>query len=220
MDEGKGKPTGRPKQSSRKPRLLNDDERRLWRAVAKDVRPLSSGQIIPEPELATEPDSGASIKVVAVSKPLASVPRPRRKSELIAAHQAASAEPPPLTGLDRRTSQKLARGQIETEARMDLHGMRQDEAEAALYGFLARSRHAGLRCVLVITGKGESPFARHILHSSRYHEASDHSGVLRSALPHWLATPRFRSEIAGFQPAHPRHGGGGAFYVWLRKRRA
>tara|TARA_R110002124_G_scaffold26566_6_gene95571 strand:- start:340 stop:1002 length:663 start_codon:yes stop_codon:yes gene_type:complete len=220
MDETSSKPTGKPKQSSRRPRLLNDDERRLWRAVAKDVRPLSSGQIIPEPEQATEPDKDAKIKVVAIPKPMASVPRPRRKSELLAAHQASSAEPPPLTGLDRRTSQKLARGQIETEARMDLHGLRQDEAEAALYGFLARSRHAGLRCVLVITGKGESPFARHTLHSSRYHEASDHSGVLRSALPQWLGTPRFRSEIAGFQPAHPRHGGGGAFYVWLRKRRA
>jgi DNA-nicking Smr family endonuclease len=88
-----------------------------------------------------------------------------------------------------------------------------------LLGFLGRGRARGLRCVLVITGKGESPFTRHTLHSARFHEASEHTGVLRSALPGWLGEPEFRAHVAGFQPAHPRHGGGGAFYIWLRKKR-
>lgn len=203
----------------RKPRLLSMDERRLWHAVVKDARPTSAGQIIPEPEQPPPADIRPGEKIVATPKPLSSVPRPRRNAEILANRGDESSSAPPLTGLDRRTSQRLARGQIETEARIDLHGMRQDEAESALLSFLGRSRQAGLRCVLVITGKGESPFARHILHSTRYHEASDHSGVLRSALPRWLGTARFRIEVAGFQPAHPRHGGGGAFYVWLRKRK-
>jgi DNA-nicking Smr family endonuclease len=131
----------------------------------------------------------------------------------------ASSPPPPLTGLDRRTSQRLARGQIEAEATFDLHGHARQEARGLLLGFLGRGRARGLRCVLVITGKGENPFTRHTLHSARFHDAPEHTGVLRSALPGWLAEPEFRALVAGFQPAHPRHGGGGAFYVWLRKKR-
>jgi DNA-nicking Smr family endonuclease len=210
----------KPRGKFRRSRLLSEEERQLWRKVIADARPLSAGQIIPEPERVAPPSVSREQAIVPKPKPIAGVPRARRNSELLGALPKAEDAAPPLTGLDRRTSQKLARGQIETEARLDLHGMRQAEAEEAFFRFVSRSRREGLRCVLVITGKGESPFARHTLHSARFHEASDHSGVLRSALPQWLGTARFRTEVAGFQPAHPRHGGGGAFYVWLRKSRA
>ncbi len=209
---------GEEKPKRRRARPLSPDEHRLWRAVVKDARPLarSRGKIIPVPEPVSAPETPHQTKITPVPKPVSSVPRTRSISELIRATPAA---PPPLTGLDRRTSQRLARGQIETEARLDLHGFRQGEAQPALLNFLARSRAQGLRCVLVITGKGESPFARHTLHSTRYHEATDHSGILRGALPQWLGDAQFRVLVAGFQPAHPRHGGGGAFYIWLRKRK-
>jgi DNA-nicking Smr family endonuclease len=205
---------GEEKPKRRRHRPLSEDEHKLWKAVVKDARPLSRGKISPEPELDPAPAKAIGPKIAPVPKPVSSVPRTRSVSEFIKANPA----PPPLNTLDRRTSQRLARGQIEAEARLDLHGMRQDEARPALLRFLTRSRTEGSRCVLVITGKGESPFARHVLHSVRYHEASDHSGVLRSALPQWLGEPEFRVHVSGFQPAHPRHGGGGAFYVWLRKR--
>lgn len=201
----------------RKSRVLSADERQLWRKVVADTRPLSGGQIVAEPEPHDMLSVDEPSKIIARPKPLSSVPRARRNTEILAAHQAPSEAAPPLNSLDRRTAQRLARGQIEADARIDLHGLRQDEAEAALYRFITRSRHEGARCVLVITGKGESPFARHTLHSVRFHGASDHSGILRSALPKWLDSARFRTEVTGFQPAHPRHGGGGAFYIWLRK---
>ncbi|MGV8998602.1 MAG: Smr/MutS family protein [Parvibaculaceae bacterium] len=201
----------------RKSRVLSADERQLWRKVVSDARPLSAGQIIPEPEQPDMVSADQPSKIISKPKPLSSIPRARRNSELLAAHAAPSETPPPLNSLDRRTAQKLSRGQIEADARIDLHGLRQDEAEAALFRFVTRSRHEGARCVLVITGKGESPFARHTLHSVRFQAGSDHSGILRGALPKWLDSARFRNEVAGFQPAHPRHGGGGAFYVWLRK---
>lgn len=207
----------KPRPRYRRARLLSEEERQLWKKMVADARPLSAGQIIAEPEQISGSSSLVPSKPISKPKPLSSVPRARRNAEILAGNRPKIDDAPPLTGLDRRTSQKLARGQIEAEARLDLHGMRQAEAELALHGFLSRCRHSGLRCVLVITGKGESPFARHTLHSSRFHEASDHSGVLRSALPQWLGAARFRSEVAGFQPAHPRHGGGGAFYIWLRK---
>lgn len=209
---------GQEKPKRRKARPLSEDEQKLWRAVVKDARPLSRsrGKIIPVPEPVLSVEAPQKAKSGPVPKPVLSVPRTRSVSELM---RAAPVAPPPLTGLDRRTSQRLARGQIETEARLDLHGFRQGEAQPALLHFLARCRADGLRCVLVITGKGESPFARHTLHTTRYHQATDHSGILRGALPQWLGDPQFRVLVAGFQPAHPRHGGGGAFYIWLRKRK-
>lgn len=207
---------GDEKPKRRRHRPLSEDEHKLWRTVVKDARPLSRGRIVPVPVSLSNDEKHVAHKSVPVPKPVSSVPRIRSVSEPV---KAEPASPPPFTGLDRRTSQRLARGQIDTEARLDLHGLRQDEAHSALLRFLTRTRIEGARCVLVITGKGESPFARHTLHSTRYHEASDHSGVLRAALPQWLGEAQFRALVAGFQPAHPRHGGGGAFYIWLRKRK-
>lgn len=207
---------GDEKPKRRRHRPLSEDEHRLWRTVVKDAKPLSHGRIVPVPVSLSDDEKPVAHKSVPVPKPVSSVPKIRSVSEPV---KTEPASPPPFTGLDRRTSQRLARGQIETEARLDLHGLRQDEAHSALLRFLTRTRTEGARCVLVITGKGESPFARHTLHSARYHEASDHSGVLRAALPQWLGEAQFRALVAGFQPAHPRHGGGGAFYIWLRKRK-
>lgn len=216
MDD-KFKPFSEPVQKRRsRRRCLSDEEHHLWRAVIKDARPLSSEQMVSLPKQYTPPSKPMKSDDTAISdpqsRPRPALPRPRSKVGI------GQAPPPPLTGLDRRTSQRLARGQIQSEARLDLHGMRQNEAHDVLRRFLVHSRREGLRCVLVITGKGESPFSRHTLHSSQFHEATDHSGVLRSALPQWLNEAQFRSEVAGFQPAHPKHGGGGAFYIWLRKR--
>lgn len=204
----------RPRRRGPKGRALSEEEHKLWRAVVKDAKPLAQAALVAAPEPSRGASAPKSEKTVPITKQTAS-----NRSESGINKPARTVAPPPLTGLDRRTSQRLARGQVVAEARFDLHGLRQDEAEDALFRFLARSRAAGLRLVLVITGKGESPFTRHTLHSRHYHEAPERSGVLRPALPVWLASPRFRAEVTGFQPAHPKHGGGGAFYIWLRKSR-
>jgi DNA-nicking Smr family endonuclease len=103
-------------------------------------------------------------------------------------------------GLDRRNAQRLKRGQMEITARLDLHGLTQSEAHGALQRFIARSYDAGSRAVLIITGKG-------------------HEGVLRGAVPRWLAEPGLRPMILAREEAQPRHGGAGALYVLLRRRR-
>ena len=124
---------------------------------------------------------------------------------------------PPLTGLDRRTTQKLSRGKAEIEARLDLHGFSVELARVELRRFLMEARREGLRTILVITGKGESPFARHTLHGKDTWHAPERMGRLRRAVTDWFEEPEFRAHISGFQPAHPRHGGGGAYYVRLRR---
>ncbi|MCW5724338.1 MAG: Smr/MutS family protein [Maricaulaceae bacterium] len=113
---------------------------------------------------------------------------------------------------DRSAERKLRRGNIEIEARADLHGLTQDQARAALGRFLHSAKARGLRSVLVITGKGGRPAdrARDVFESE--------PGILRRRLPQWLAEPDLRAIVSGYSPAHRRHGGEGAFYVLLKAR--
>lgn len=126
-------------------------------------------------------------------------------------------QPPPLAAFDRRTAQRLSRGQMEPDARIDLHGHGVEVARMQLYHFVESQRRQGNRLLLVITGKGASPFARHTLHGTGFFHSPEREGRLRREVPAWLHENIFREHVSGFQPAHPRHGGGGAFYVRLRR---
>lgn len=106
-------------------------------------------------------------------------------------------------GVDRRTAERLHKGRMEIDGRLDLHGMTQAEAHDALAVFLDRAEARGWRCVLVITGKGTRPGG----------------GVLRDAVPRWLNLPSHRARILSFGAARPKDGGDGALYVLLRRRR-
>ena len=207
------------------PRRLTADERELWQRVTQDAAPLRKPRRAaaadamttetPSAERQEEKNTATGDSLRAKSKPL-----PPPQNQLAPARAAAPrAAAPALTGLDRRMTQRLGRGQLEVEATLDLHGHTQERAYTALASFLARARSRGFRLVLVITGKGESPYARHTLHGNDFYNVPERPGILRAALPKWLEESRFRAIVAGFQPAHPRHGGGGAFYVRLRKKR-
>jgi DNA-nicking Smr family endonuclease len=100
---------------------------------------------------------------------------------------------------------RLKRGRITPERRLDLHYMTQDVAHGSLIRFLAASQEAGRRCVLVITGKG--------------YRSGSTAGVLRTAVPHWLAEPPNRERVLAFARAATTHGGDGAVYVLLRRLR-
>ncbi len=97
---------------------------------------------------------------------------------------------------------RLRRGRMRAEARLDLHGMTRDEAHQALGEFLADARAAGRRCVIVVTGRGS---------------VSAGGGVLRNETPRWLNTPALRPLVLGFAEAQPKDGGSGALYVLLRR---
>jgi DNA-nicking Smr family endonuclease len=113
--------------------------------------------------------------------------------------------------MDRKTYDRLRRGRIEPQARIDLHGMTLSEAHSNLIGFILGAQAAGLRLVLVISGKGK--------------RGEDHGpipariGALRHQVPHWLALPPIGSAILQVTSANARHGGTGAYYVYLRRRR-
>ncbi|PKU23510.1 Smr/MutS family protein, partial [Telmatospirillum siberiense] len=106
-------------------------------------------------------------------------------------------------GLDKSTAGRFAKGMMEIDATIDLHGLTQPVAHAALSRFVSGSADLGRRCLLVITGKGNR----------------EGSGVLRAEVPRWLSEPSLRAQILAFTPAQPKHGGGGALYVLLKRRR-
>ena len=173
----------------------------LWEEVKTSVSPIKRArrsnaktEIVP-----------AAVAIMLGSVPAPQVIRPVRNTA------------PALSTFDRRTAQKLGRGQSEPEARIDLHGETLENARFALLHFLSSRRMQGLRLVLVITGKGASPFARHTLHGIKHFNTPEREGKIRRELPLWLEETQFRIHVVGFQPSHPRHGGGGAFYVRLRK---
>lgn len=181
----------------------------LWEEVAQSVLPLqkrknlrSASQHLKQ-KAATEPRTS-----LAPQNP--SMPVPRKTSSA----------PPPIADFDRRTAQKLGRGNVEIERRIDLHGTGIEMARVRLLEFLRAAHAEQARMVLVITGKGDSPFARHTLHGRDHFHAPERQGRLRRLVPDWLHDPEFRILVSGFQPAHPKHGGGGAYYVKIRRRRA
>jgi DNA-nicking Smr family endonuclease len=103
--------------------------------------------------------------------------------------------------LDRRSWLRLRRGIYPIDARLDLHGLTQEQAHARLVSFLATAQVRGNRCVLVITGRGQR-----------------HGGTLRTMTPRWLDESNLRPLILAYAQARLEHGGDGALYVLLRRR--
>jgi DNA-nicking Smr family endonuclease len=136
-------------------------------------------------------------------------PRPLKAvtSKLVKRKKAA----PKSSGLDGNTAEKLKRGQLTPGARIDLHGMTEAEAHAALLSFLAGAQARGVRLALVITGVG----------NPKHHDGAEWMrkphGVLKEMVPRWLNEKEFAALISGSGPSHRRHGGEGALYVYLRK---
>ncbi len=177
--------------SGRRRRTPSEAELSLWAKVVETVaplpgktRPVASAAPIPEPP-AAQPAEAA---------PAALLRRPAAKP------------PTPLAPLEQRFRRRLARGVVEIDARIDLHGLRQEDAHRRLAAFLAGAQARGHKVVLVITGKGQSASDPHA-----------ERGVLRRAVPMWLGEPHMRSIVIGFEAADPVHGGAGALYVRVRK---
>jgi DNA-nicking Smr family endonuclease len=190
-------------------RLLSGEEARLWRGVVSDVRPLTKSS-------AADPESESGPREETRSPaPPPGEPAPEGDRKAVSARPARPPERPrsewpqlsmgAAAGVDRRTALRLKRGQLPIEGRIDLHGHNRDQAERALTAFLAASRDADRRCVLVITGKGS--------------REDGSSGVIRASVPRWFNQSPNRVCVLAFVHATPRDGGRGAYYVLLKKKR-
>ncbi len=183
---------GEPPEPRRR-RELSEEERALWRGIARSVRPLRRH---PRP-VAEDPSPAAAV-------PARPVPKGKVLTTVAPSRAATPSTPPPLAAFARREKLKIARGRTAIDARIDLHGMTQAEAHAALVRFLRRAQHDGAKFALVITGKGARG-------------GDPDRGVLRRQVPLWLQLPDLRDAVIGFEEAHVAHGGEGALYVRLRR---
>lgn len=185
--------------SKRRPRNLSPEERRLWSHVARHVKPMKGKALPPEPEPEAK-SAVAPAPTMSLASSLAPAPPPPQTKPSL----------PPLAPVERKTIQALRRGRKDVDSVIDLHGMRQEEAHFALIGFLHRAQNSGHSVVLVITGKGGAAVSNGLF---------EERGVLRRMVPHWLRLPDLRSLVVGFEESSPQHGGSGALYVRLRRRR-
>ncbi|WP_333630487.1 Smr/MutS family protein [Agrobacterium cavarae] len=183
-------------------RKLGKEERVLWGKVARTARPISGrmeelltfedveGEPVPLPPVPTAKPIPPFPQMIV--EPVPDVSAPGVKKDRV--HHP----------LEKPVKRKLTRGRLALEARIDLHGMFQSEAHAVLLDFLVRAHERGLRHVLVITGKGRSM-------------GSD--GALKRAVPMWFSKPEYRHLISSYEDASMNHGGDGALYVRLSRRR-
>jgi DNA-nicking Smr family endonuclease len=213
--DGRADPPDQPRASPRRakgPPVPDDLD--LWRHTARSVTPLRKAK----PRV---PEVGAPQEQQPKPRPPPpkSPPHPPTVARTISPPQSpkrgAPKPPPPLVPIERRKARRIARGIVEIDDRIDLHGLRQADAERRLRAFLLGARAQGLRTVLVITGKGG---ARGVGPRDDGIERSE-PGVLRRSVPMWLEQPELRDCVAGIAPAHIRHGGSGAIYIHLRKAR-
>ena len=190
-------------------RRLRPEELDLWRKVADTAQPM-------------HPEKPVKSLPLTDKKPSKPAPRPIEKFELAGRANGQRPGHDVLPGLPERLAQapvkmdrkafgKLKRGKLVPEGKIDLHGKTLDQAHPALTRFILKAHADGKRLVLVVTGKGKDrddggPIPVRL-------------GVLRHNVPHWLSVPPLAQVVLQVTEAHLKHGGGGAYYVYLRRSR-
>lgn len=180
---------------SRKRRDLTEDEQALWRRVARSVK---ARRRPAEETPARSPEAAKLPSGVHAAKARQQANAGPRLSLRAAGDRPVAKKPAPPA--DRGGEKRVRRGKLEIDATLDLHGYKQENGFVALAGFLQTARRRGARVALVITGVGRGG-----------------EGVLKRALPEWLAARELKPVVSGYAQAHRAHGGAGAFYVFLRR---
>ena len=206
-----GKP--RSRKAPNKPGPLSEEDHELWQHAAASLDPLRRGK--PRVPVGTRPQEGAAPR---------QQPAPQLETKAVA-HRAPAArapavrpahEPPPLAQFERKRSRRIATGQIAIDARLDLHGARQNEAYVRFRAFLLDCAAQGYSTVLVVTGKGGRRETSG--HDLAHPYAAPERGILRRSVPLWLEESDLRAIVTSYTAAGIKHGGEGALYIRLRKR--
>ncbi len=198
----------------RRPRGLRPDEAELWGRVVETARPLDPARsdrnplVLPAPrEHPPRPADHLPHAPTAMKLRPHGAPEPATRVFLQPGPADRVAGEP--VRMDRKAFDRLVRGKLKPEARIDLHGMTVAEAHSALLRTILRAQAEGMRLVLVVTGKGRDRDEGGPIPAPR--------GILRHQVPQWLRQPPLAPAVLQVAEAHQRHGGGGAYYVYLRR---
>lgn len=204
-------------------RGMTPEEEALWRKAMRDVAPF--------PHKKPPPHTPPLVSSSRRAGPIASLPGRQAARNASSASTSTVKSPPhgghvdtlvphrpshPFASGDPKMDRRAGRGRIAIDAVLDLHGHTQRTALPTLHRFVAEGHRRGARCLLVITGKGAAQ--SDALNSDG--SAQMGRGVLRSRFRDWLADAPLRDLVSRASPAHARHGGGGAFYVFLKSRKS
>ena len=196
-------------------RSLRPDEAELWHSVARTLRPMHGAHPLPKPEAEApvvfhRPDVTPTPPEPKLNRFRIGERQESRPAHDVQPDLAARLASAPVA-MDAKNHARMIRGKLAPEARIDLHGMTVSEAHPELIHFILNGWSRGLRLVLVITGKGK--------------QGPDHGpipiryGVLKHEVPRWLRLPPLGPCVLQVTEAHLRHGGAGAYYVYLRRAR-
>lgn len=193
-------------------RRVTPEERALWRRTTSTVRPLERVDLLrdydDEKHEITSGSKTGKPKLVARTK---SSGVTRRAPSLPQRPAPAQNAPDPFVAGDPNVERRVRRGRQDIDAVFDLHGHTQSSARAALYGFILEARARNYSCVLIVTGKG--------VRIDKEGNQPRPGGVLRARFQDWMREGDFRQHIVRVSASHPRHGGGGAFYVFLKRNK-
>ena len=190
-------------------RGLSAEDIQIWQQITRRIERLNPNQ--PQPDI-------RPAKPRANKKP--DTPKQKSISPFEIGEKAKPISQPPnisvtpadrSPNMDRKNFQRLMKGKFDIEATLDLHGMTADQAKAQLISFITRSHKVGMRMILVITGKGKRT------HTDEFNRSR--GGILRQSLPDWVSGSAITDKVLQVTHAQPKHGGTGAYYVYLRRHR-
>lgn len=185
---------------------LSAEDRDLWRRVTETAIPLDPDRNGPAAVPTGKPKEPPQIRPFRIGQ--TALPPAPRHDLAPTLHEDLSHRP---VKMDRRRFDRLRRGKLDPEGRIDLHGMTLDRAHPALTGFILNAHASGKRLVLVITGKGRNGLDDGPIPQRR--------GLLKHQVPQWLSSPPLGAVVLQIAAAHRKHGGSGAYYVYLRRQR-
>lgn len=197
---------------TRRPRKLSPEERELWSRVAASAAAMHDAKRrLADPSEADETrpapkKARPEVKDFQIGQ---SAPDYAFLNDLAPSIAEQIARQPVV--MDRKAHRNMTRGKLEPEARIDLHGMTLAQAHPELVRFVLGAQSRGCRLVLVITGKGRKGLDDGPI--------PQRQGVLRHQVPQWLRLPPLGAVVMQINPAHLKHGGSGAYYVYLRRSR-
>mmetsp|Transcript_18529 Transcript_18529/g.30372 ORF Transcript_18529/g.30372 Transcript_18529/m.30372 type:complete len:197 (+) Transcript_18529:613-1203(+) len=193
-------------------RRLRPEEAELWRKVTAKAERLHPEKPFDPSDFVTQTPAPTARRPMfeAVPKTILG-PATKPKTQVRLAPSIVDQVGGAKVQMDRRSFDQMKRGKLRPEGKIDLHGMTLDRAHPALTRFILSAQAEGKRLVLVVTGKGKQ--------RDDGGPIPVRFGVLRHQVPQWLSMPPLSQAILQVTQAHLRHGGGGAYYVYLRKRR-
>lgn len=187
-----------------KARPLKPEEAKLWHKIAKTTKPIDPAKMIAlQKALPIEKEPEKKL-----------TPAPIAKEAFDRFKQNHQHKQTIYEIADASQHKRVRRGNLNIDATLDLHGHNQELAEINLTTFILHAVENQYRCLLVITGKGTKD---NIISSRPFDMWESPRGILRQRLKEWINKPSLRKYIAGISSANAKHGGGGAFYILLKR---